>query len=43
VRNGFMSAWQMGLLTVGTEAADLLPRLVQAAGSASERMDLSQI
>lgn len=43
VANGFMSEWQMGLLTVGADAQVLLPQLVQAAGSAPRRMDTSQI
>jgi uncharacterized protein (TIGR00730 family) len=43
VRNGFMSDWQMELLTVGSEPAPLLAELVQAAGMSPQRMDLSQI
>ena len=31
VRHGFMNEWQMEMLTIGAEAADLLPRLVEAA------------
>lgn len=43
VGHGFMSEWQMELLTVGTSPAQLLPALVQAAGLSPTRMDLSQI
>ena len=43
VRHGFISDWQMELVTVGTEAATLLPQLVQSAGMRTERMDLSKI
>ena len=43
VGHGFMSDWQMGLLTVGSTPAELLPALVQAAGLSPARMDLSQI
>ena len=42
VRHGFMNAAQMELLTVGTEPATLLPRLVQAAGLAPRAVDVSQ-
>ena len=31
VREGFVGEWQMDLLQVGSTAADLLPRLAQAA------------
>lgn len=43
VGHGFMSEWQMELLTVGDTPAQLLPALVQAAGLSPTRMDLSQI
>jgi uncharacterized protein (TIGR00730 family) len=43
VRHGFISDWQMELVTVGAEAASLLPLLVQSAGMSAERMDLSKI
>ncbi len=43
VKSGFMSDWQMGLLTVESDPVTLLPQLVQAAGMSPQRMDLSQI
>jgi uncharacterized protein (TIGR00730 family) len=43
VRDGFISDWQMELVTVGSEVATLLPQLVQSAGMRAERMDLSKI
>lgn len=43
VTHGFLSDWQMDLITVDTEAATLLPRLVQAAGASPAGMDVSQI
>ena len=43
VGHGFMSEWQMSLLTVGSDPAEVLPQLVNAAGVAPQRMDLSQI
>jgi uncharacterized protein (TIGR00730 family) len=43
VQHGFMSDWQMDLLTVGSEPQALLATLVQAAGSSARRMDTSQI
>jgi hypothetical protein len=43
VAQGFMSDWQMDLLTVGTEAGPLLAQLVQDAGMRAQRMDVSQI
>jgi uncharacterized protein (TIGR00730 family) len=43
VRHGFMNAAQMDLLTVGSEPASLLPRLVQAAGLDARPVDISQI
>jgi uncharacterized protein (TIGR00730 family) len=43
VRHGFMSDWQMELLSEGTDAPALLAQLVQAAGFSPQRMDLSQI
>ena len=42
-RHGFMNQAQMELLTVGTEAATLLPQLVQAAGFDLRPVDVSQI
>ena len=43
VRHGFMNDAQMELLTVGTDAAVLLPQLVQAAGFDPKPVDVSQI
>ena len=43
VQSGFMSDWQMGLLTVGTEPGPLLEQLVQAAGFTPAPVDVSQI
>jgi uncharacterized protein (TIGR00730 family) len=43
VAQGFLSDWQMDLITVGNEARTLLPRLVQAAGASPAGMDTSQI
>jgi uncharacterized protein (TIGR00730 family) len=43
VQQGFMSEGQMGMLTVGADAAPLLGKLVEAAGRSPRRMDLSQI
>ena len=43
VAQGFMSDWQMDLITVGTEPAPLLASLVQAAGMAPRHMDLKRI
>ena len=43
VRHGFMSDWQMGLLRTGTDARTLLPELVQAAGLAANRVNLTEI
>ena len=43
VRQGFMNDGQMKLLTVGTDAATLLPELVQAAGFDPRPVDVSQI
>ena len=43
VRHGFMSDWQMDLLTVGDDVDTVLSQLVQAAGRQPARMDLSQI
>lgn len=43
VRHGFMSEWQMELLTVGADVGTVLSQLVQAAGRQPARMDLSQI
>lgn len=43
VQQGFMSDWQLDLLTVEAQPALLLAQLVQAAGLTAQRMDLSQI
>lgn len=43
VRHGFMSEWQMELLTVGPDVDTVLSGLVQAAGGQAPRMDVSQI
>jgi uncharacterized protein (TIGR00730 family) len=43
VAQGFMSEWQLDLVTVGTEVETLLPQLVQAAQVAPGRVDTSQI
>ncbi len=43
VQSGFMSEWQLGLLTVGTEPGPLLEQLVQAAGFTPAPVDVSQI
>jgi uncharacterized protein (TIGR00730 family) len=43
VQHGFMTDWQMELLTVGAEPAPLLQQLVEAAGLSPRRIDLSQI
>ena len=43
VAQGFMSDWQMDLLTVGGDPAALLAQLVQDAGMRAQRMDVSQI
>jgi uncharacterized protein (TIGR00730 family) len=43
VASGFMSDWQMELLTIGAEAEPLLEKLVQDAGLRATRMDTSQI
>ena len=43
VGHGFMNEGQMSLLTVGADAATLLPRLVQAAGFDAKPVDVSQI
>jgi uncharacterized protein (TIGR00730 family) len=43
VAQGFMSDWQLELLTVGREPAALLAQLVQDAGMRAGRMDTSQI
>jgi uncharacterized protein (TIGR00730 family) len=43
VASGFMSDWQMDLLTVGSEPEPLLSQLVQDAGMRTQRMDISQI
>jgi hypothetical protein len=43
VRHGFMSGWQMDLLTLGKQPGPLLEQLVQAAGFTPERVDVSQI
>jgi predicted Rossmann-fold nucleotide-binding protein len=43
VGHGFMNDSQMELLTVDSDAARLLPRLVQAAGIDPRPVDVSQI
>ncbi len=43
VRNGFMSDWQMSLLSTGVDAQTLLPELVQAAGLTANRVNLTEI
>ena len=43
VKTGFMSDWQMALIAVASDPAQLLPQLVQAAGMASEAVRLDQI
>jgi uncharacterized protein (TIGR00730 family) len=43
VRNGFMNDWQMEMLTVGSEAATLLPQLAEAAKRSPGGMDTSEI
>lgn len=43
VAQGFMSDWQMELLTVGREPGPVLAKLVQDAGLRPTRIDLSQI
>ena len=43
VRYGLMNEWQMGLLTVGSDPAALLPELAEAAMRSPGRMDTSEI
>ncbi len=43
VKHGFMSEWQMGLIRTGAGVQDLLPPLVQAAGLAANRVNLTGI
>ena len=43
VEQGFMSDWQLDLLTIGDEVAPLLTTLVEQAAAASRKMDTSQI
>lgn len=43
VRNGFMNDWQMDMLTVGSDAATLLPQLAEAAKRSPGGMDTSEI
>ncbi len=43
VKHGFMSEWQMGLIRTGAGVQDLLPPLVQAAGLAANRVNLTEI
>ncbi|MGE0329516.1 MAG: TIGR00730 family Rossman fold protein [Ramlibacter sp.] len=43
IRQGFMSDWQMGLMTTGTAVSSLLPELVQAAGLTANRVNLTEI
>ena len=40
---GFMGAWQLGLLQAGTDVAALLPALVQAAGFGQEIVALRSV
>lgn len=43
VASGFMSEWQMGLMDTGTDTDALLPRLVQAAGTAVTQTALRSV
>jgi len=43
VKTGFMNEWQMDLVRVGTEPAQLLPALVESASTLPHGSDLSQI
>ncbi|MGE4240355.1 TIGR00730 family Rossman fold protein [Ramlibacter sp.] len=43
VSHGFMSEWQMGLITIGADAPSLLEKLVTDAGDAPQRMETSKI
>jgi uncharacterized protein (TIGR00730 family) len=43
VNNGFMSDWQMDLIAVASDPAQLLQKLVQTAGISPEGMRLDQI
>jgi uncharacterized protein (TIGR00730 family) len=43
VEAGFMNEWQMELVRIGTEPRQLLPALVESAGTLPHRSDLSQI
>lgn len=43
VASGFMSEWQMGLMDIGTDTDALLPRLVQAAGTAVTQTALRSV
>ncbi|HQS33068.1 MAG: Rossman fold protein, TIGR00730 family [Polaromonas sp. 24-62-144] len=43
VHHGFMSDWQMALISVGDDPQRLLPLLVEVAGLASEAVRLDQI
>ena len=43
VHHGFMSDWQMALISVGDDPQCLLPLLVEVAGLASEAVRLDQI
>ena len=42
VASGFMNDWQMDMLTIGTEAAELLPRLVEEARRSPPGVDTSE-
>jgi hypothetical protein len=42
VRNGFMNDWQMEMLTIGTQVAELLPRLVDQARRSPPGVDTSE-
>ncbi|HVE53324.1 MAG TPA: TIGR00730 family Rossman fold protein [Ramlibacter sp.] len=43
VHHGFMNDWQMDMLTVGSDAATLLPQIVDAARRSPPGMDTSEI
>jgi uncharacterized protein (TIGR00730 family) len=43
VKTGFMNEWQMDLVRVGTEPAQLLPALGESASTLPHGSDLSQI
>jgi uncharacterized protein (TIGR00730 family) len=43
VRHGFMNDWQLDMLSIGNDAATLLPRLVEEARRSPPGMDTSEI